>query len=76
MAEMTDDEPMIPQQRVLNGLRKRIAEGEWNHGERLPSARDLATEYNTSHGTVWKALRTLEQMNLITILDRYGTYRR
>lgn len=45
---------------VVDDLRRRIAEGEWAPGDRLPSTRQLTEYYKLkSHGTVTRALSAL-----------------
>jgi GntR family transcriptional regulator len=46
-------------------LRRAIADGEANPGERLPPARDLAAVLGANTNTVLRALRTLREEGLL-----------
>ncbi|MEU0184174.1 GntR family transcriptional regulator [Streptomyces sp. NPDC006207] len=52
-------------QRVAADLRRRIAAGEWVPGERIPSWRDLAAEYQVGLGVVRLAIEELRSEELI-----------
>jgi len=47
-------------------LISKIVEGIWQTGEKLPSERQMATEFNISRNTVRSALRRLEAKGMIT----------
>ena len=65
----------LPSARVLTGLRQRIAAGEWQSGEALPTVAALAEEYGVSRGAVSRALRILAGEGLVRIVPRWGTFR-
>jgi DNA-binding transcriptional regulator YhcF (GntR family) len=56
--------------RVLRGLRG----GTLRSGERLPSARDLVTEFGVDHRLILAAYRQLANDGLIEIRERGGVY--
>ena len=73
---MPSDRPRVPPSRhVADDLRRRIAAGEWQPGQQLPTNRALAGEYATTPRTVSKALRTLEDEGLVEIAPNWGTFR-
>ena len=45
--------------RVMAEIREKIRTGEWPPGHRLPSTRDLATQYNVAPGTIREAVNRL-----------------
>ena len=55
-------------------LRKGIAEGTYQNGERLPPERDLATEFGVARGTLREGLRELEQAGFVERRQGSGTY--
>jgi DNA-binding GntR family transcriptional regulator len=65
----------LPWKRALAALRGRIDAGEWDHGERLPTIRELGQQLGVSHGTVARALRVLADEGLVIITPSYGTFR-
>ena len=56
-------------------LRRRIAAGEWQVDEALPTVADLAGHYQVSRSTAARALRTLAAEGLVRIVPRWGTFR-
>ena len=52
-------------EQVAGELRRTIAEGEANPGERLPPARDLAAVLDVNTNTVLRALRNLRDEGLL-----------
>ena len=69
------DGPQLPSERVATALRRRIAGGEWEPGQRMPPVAALADSYDTSRATVTKALRKLASEGLVTIVPNWGTFR-
>jgi DNA-binding GntR family transcriptional regulator len=69
------DGPQLPSERVAAALRLRIAGGEWEPRQRMPSVAELADAYDTSRATVTKALRKLSAEGLVTIVPNWGTFR-
>ena len=51
--------------RVAADLRRSIAEGEANPGQRLPPARDLAAVAGVNQNTMFRALRHLREEGLL-----------
>lgn len=60
--------------RLCECLRRRIQDGEWSTGERLPSEPDLARQMNASRGSLRDALTTLEGEGLLSRRHGSGTY--
>lgn len=71
---MPPRQPQIPHQAVAAALRERIRNGEWLPGEQLPSVRELAEEYQVSRATTARAVRTLADEGLVTIVPNWGTF--
>jgi len=55
-------------------LRKGIAEGTYQNGERLPPERNLADEFGVARGTLREGLRELEQAGFVERRQGSGTY--
>lgn len=62
-----------PYRRIVADIRRRIAEGELAPGERIPSTRQIATEWEVALATATKALATLRQEGLVDAQPRVGT---
>ncbi len=59
---------------VVENLSRRIAEGFYQPGERLPAAENIAEELHVSRQTVRSALERLEAENRVEIKPSSGTY--
>ncbi|MEV0265707.1 TetR/AcrR family transcriptional regulator C-terminal domain-containing protein [Streptomyces sp. NPDC050617] len=62
-----------PYLRIVAELRRRIAEGELAPGDRVPSTRQIAREWNVALATATKALTTLGQEGAVRAQARVGT---
>lgn len=62
--------------RIAEELRKRVEAGEWAGAKRLPTERDLATEYGVARNTVRRAFDQLEADGLLKRRVGRGTYLR
>jgi DNA-binding GntR family transcriptional regulator len=67
--------PERPYEIVANDLRRRIAAGEWQRGEALPTVAALADHYRVSKATVTRTLRILAEEGLVRVVPRWGTFR-
>lgn len=72
MDPIPDFQPLYKQ--VYDVLVRRIAEGQWQPGQVLPSEQALAAELHVSQGTVRKALDSLAAENLVQRHQGKGTY--
>jgi len=52
---------------IADDLRRKILSGGLAHGERLPSARDLAQRYEVSHQTVTNAITRLAAIGMLRV---------
>ncbi|MGV6876736.1 GntR family transcriptional regulator [Pseudochelatococcus sp. B33] len=59
---------------IYEKLASRLQAGEWLPGDRLPTEEDIAEAEGVSLGTVQRALRMLEQDNLVVRRHGSGTY--
>lgn len=59
---------------IVDQLMQRIQSGELQPGNRLPSERTLAKEYNVSRSVVREAFRSLERMGCVESQVGGGTY--
>ncbi|MEU1309095.1 TetR/AcrR family transcriptional regulator C-terminal domain-containing protein [Streptomyces cinnamoneus] len=62
-----------PYLRIAAELRRRIAGGELVPGDRVPSTRQIAREWNVALATATKVLTTLRQEGLVRAQPRVGT---
>jgi GntR family transcriptional repressor for pyruvate dehydrogenase complex len=61
-------------QAIFEDLQKRIRQGDWLPGERLPSITQFAKELNVSAGSLREALRSLQSIGLVKITHGSGVY--
>jgi Transcriptional regulators len=59
---------------IIEGMMNKIEAGEYNPGERIPSEKVLAKEFNVSRTSLREAFKKLEIMGTITIRQGDGTY--
>ncbi len=62
-----------PYLRIVNALRRRIETGELRPGDRVPSTRELAREWNVALATAAHALKTLARDGVVRGVPRIGT---
>ncbi|MCG5213486.1 TetR/AcrR family transcriptional regulator C-terminal domain-containing protein [Streptosporangium sp. KLBMP 9127] len=62
-----------PYLRIVADLRRRIADGDLAPGDRVPSTRQIAREWNVALATATKALTALSQEGLVRAQPRVGT---
>ncbi len=55
-------------------MRRRITEGEYTPGQRFPSLKALAAEYNVAELTVHAAVRELQQQGVLASVSGRGTF--
>jgi len=67
--------PERPYEIVAGDLRRRVAAGEWQSGEALPTVAALAAHYGVSKATVTRTLRILSDEGLVRVVPRWGTFR-
>ncbi|MFI6293501.1 TetR/AcrR family transcriptional regulator C-terminal domain-containing protein [Nonomuraea sp. NPDC050790] len=62
-----------PYARIVADVKRRVAEGELKPGDRIPSTRALARDWNVALATAAKALTLLAQEGVITSEPRVGS---
>ncbi|MFF5206214.1 TetR/AcrR family transcriptional regulator C-terminal domain-containing protein [Streptosporangium sp. NPDC000396] len=62
-----------PYLRIVAEIRRRIADGELAPGDRVPSTRQIAKEWNVALATATKALAILSQEGAVRAQPRVGT---
>jgi DNA-binding transcriptional regulator YhcF (GntR family) len=67
---MTDNDP--PYLRIAADLRRRIADGDLAPGDRLPSTRQLARDWDVALATATKALTVLQRDGMVHAQPRVG----
>ncbi|MCG6498886.1 GntR family transcriptional regulator, partial [Kitasatospora sp. A2-31] len=71
---MSDGDDVSPYLRIADGLRTRIAAGEFQPGDRLPSLADLRREHGYSTAVGQSAYRVLEQDGLVVARQGRGYF--
>jgi GntR family transcriptional regulator len=59
---------------VRQELARRIEDGRWRAGDRLPSEPELATAFGVSRATLRDALRSMEEDGFVTRIQGAGTF--
>jgi GntR family transcriptional regulator len=67
-------DPRAPYLQIADDLRRQINAGRYQPGDRLPSNKAMAGEYNTSTETVRRALRVLTDAGLVGAHSTLGTF--
>jgi ribosomal protein S25 len=67
--------PERPSVVIEADMRKRVAAGEWQSGEQLPSVAALAARYGVAGGTIARVLRKLADDGLVRVVPGWGTFR-
>lgn len=70
-----DRTPERPGERVEADLRRRIAAGEWQADEMMPTVAEFAGHYGVSPGVITRVLRRLAADGLVRTVPRWGTFR-
>lgn len=60
--------------RITEEIEKKITSGSFKEGEKLPSERLLAEEYDVSRNVIREALQNLSEKGFIEIIPRKGVY--
>lgn len=69
---MSDNVPVYIQ--IHDEIRRLIEKGQWKIGDRLPSERELAQEFNVSRMTLRQAIQTLADEGIVERKIGSGTY--
>jgi GntR family transcriptional regulator len=70
--DFRSDEPLYLQ--IVRKVEQLIADGELNHGDQLPTVREVATELRINFNTVARAYHVLDEAHLISTQRGRGTY--
>ena len=68
------DLPVYVWSQIADDLRADIESGELTPGQRLPSGPELAEIYGVTKVTATKAIRHLQEADLLTVVNGMGTY--
>ncbi|MFE7963444.1 GntR family transcriptional regulator [Streptomyces cellulosae] len=66
--------PITIKDQLLNMFRHDIDRGQYAHGEKLPSRRDVAKSMNIAIGTVTKVFNILNAEGYVRSVNGDGTY--
>ncbi len=66
------DEPHL-YKKISDKIRQEILNGQWKSGEKLPSVREMAAQWNCTVGTIQHAYQELVQQGLVTSRAGQGT---
>ncbi|MCF8000502.1 MAG: GntR family transcriptional regulator [Halanaerobiales bacterium] len=61
-------------EQVIDGIKKQIARGEIDPGDKLPSQREMAKEIQVNPNTVQRAYREMELLDLVETKRGRGTF--
>ena len=64
---------MVSRREMMASIRARVESGEWVPGQKLPSTRELMSEYDVGESTVFNSMQLLEAEGLI--VNRHGAGR-
>jgi GntR family transcriptional regulator len=64
----------LPSRRIADALRQAIKEGAYRPGDRLPSERELAAEYETARNTAREAVGILQAEGLVDVQHGKGAF--
>ena len=67
---MTEPKAMPIHRKIAEDIRRQISSGELRPGQKIPSERQIAQQFDASRATVRTALQHIEQEGLITRRDR------
>jgi DNA-binding GntR family transcriptional regulator len=67
-------DPRPPYVQIADDLRKKIADGTYRPGGKLPSQKALAEEYRTTPNTASRAVRVLADEGLVQPHSTMGTF--
>lgn len=59
---------------IIESIKKQLARGELQPGQKLPSQREMAAELQVNPNTVQRAYREMETMGLLETLRGQGTF--
>jgi GntR family transcriptional regulator of arabinose operon len=76
MSESPQADEVPKYQQVLDSLRKDLTAGRYRSGEKLPSEADLVKHFGASRITIGRAMRELQNLDLIERRAGSGTYAR
>jgi GntR family transcriptional regulator len=71
---MNEDDRRPPSRRIADDLRRAIEAGRLAPGSKLPSERQLASQYGTARNTAREALRILADAGLVTAQHGSGSF--
>ena len=72
--KLRPDDPRPLHTQIYDDLCRKIADGTYRPGDKLPSLRDLAATYEVAEPTVHAAIRQLQHDGLVASTSGRGTY--
>ncbi len=70
--DFRSDQPIYLQ--IVEQIRQKVAQGELNPGDQLPTVRQMAADLRVNFNTVARAYRLLDEAGLISTQQGRGTY--
>lgn len=70
--DFRSDQPIYLQ--IVEQIRQKVAQGELNPGDQLPTVRQMAADLRVNFNTVARAYRLLDEAGLISTQHGRGTY--
>lgn len=74
MAQVLDKDPRPSYVQIADDLHDQIANGQLQPGDRLPSVRLLAEQYDVAQMTVWQAINSLKQAGYLVSWKGRGVF--
>ncbi|MBE1605548.1 GntR family transcriptional regulator [Actinopolymorpha pittospori] len=71
---VSKDDPRPPYAQLAEDLRRAIERGKYSAGQRLPSVRELAEQYDVSRNTIQRALDTLKSEGVVESHPPLGVF--
>jgi DNA-binding GntR family transcriptional regulator len=74
MSRVDPNDPRPPYHQIADDVRRQVAAGALNEGDKLPPIRELATAYGVAPMTVHQAIRVLRDEGVLTSYQGRGVF--